>query len=67
MLYRIQTNKQKLPDSYKDGLIVHNNVLQYREHTTYFGIILDDRLSLKCNLISILKRSQQHLDSNTAG
>ena len=37
------TNK-KLPDSYKDGLILHNNVLQYREHTTYLGIILDDKL-----------------------
>ena len=40
------TNK-KLPGSYKDGLILQNNLLQYREHTTYLGIILDDKLSWK--------------------
>ena len=27
--------------------MVHNNVLQYREHTTYLSIILDNKLSWK--------------------
>ena len=26
---------KEIPDSYKDGLILHNNVSQYREHTIY--------------------------------
>ena len=38
---------KKLADPYKDGLILHNNVSQYREHTTYLGIILDDKFSWK--------------------
>ena len=36
------TNKN-LPDSYKDGLILHNNVLRYQEHATYVGIALMER------------------------
>ena len=47
---------KKLPDSYKDGLILHNNVLQYREHTTYLGIIVDGKLSWKEQITELNKK-----------
>ena len=63
MLYSIQANKQKLPDSCKDGLILHKNVLQYREHATYLGIILDDKLSWKEQITELNKKSSNILES----
>ena len=56
MLYRIQANKQKLPDFYKDDLILHNNVLQYPEHTIYLGIIFDNKLSWKEQITELNKK-----------
>ena len=50
------TSKKKLPDSYKDGLILHNSVSQYWEHTTYLGIILDGKLSWKEQITELNKK-----------
>ena len=38
---------RELPDTYKDDLFIHDNILKYKEHTNYLGLILDDKLTWK--------------------
>ena len=36
---------RELPDTYKDDLFIHYNILKYKEHTNYLGLVLDDKLT----------------------
>ena len=46
LLYLKPLNRE-LPDKYKDDLFIHDNILKYKEHTNYLGLILDDKLTWK--------------------
>ena len=50
---------KKLPDSYKVGLKIHDNVLQYQEHNNYLGIVLNDKLSKKQQITELNKNNRQ--------
>ena len=38
---------RELPDTYKDDLFIHDNILKCKKHTYYLGLILDYKLTWK--------------------